>query len=193
VFHRSTIVNYLEQHFVRDDAAVIYIYCSYKEQEDQTAVNLIASLLQQLIQRHPVIPDDILSLYRYHSKKKTRPTLGKLSKLLQLEVRHLLNAFVIVDALDECSESNRTRESFLTEIRKLQPSIHLLITSRHISTIEREFEKAARVEIRANDEDVGRYLECQIESDGRLVRLVKADPSLKATIVNTIVEDTKGM
>ena len=149
--------------------------------------------MQQLVQREFVISDDIISLYRHHSKKQTRPTLDELSKLLQLEVRRLSNVFIAIDALDECLESNHTRESFLAEIRKLQPTIHLLITSRHVSTIEREFEKAARVEIRASDEDVRRYLEGRIESEGRLVRLVKADPTLQATIVNTIVENAKGM
>jgi hypothetical protein len=58
-------------------------------------------------------------------------------------------------------------------------------TSRHISTIEREFEKAAQVEIRVGDNDVKRYLKGRIESEGRLVRLVKADPALQLTIENT--------
>ena len=52
-------------------------------------------------------------LYRRHSKKQTRPTLGELSKLLQSEVRHISKVFIVIDALDECPESNRTRESFL--------------------------------------------------------------------------------
>jgi hypothetical protein len=160
---------------------------------DQKAVDLIASLLQQLVQRGLVISDDIVSLYRHHSKKQTRPTLDELSKLLQSEVRRLSDVFIVIDALDECLEGNHTGESFLAEIQKLQPTIHLLITSRHISTIEREFEKAARVEIRASHEDVRRYLEGRIESKGRLARLVKADPTLQATIVNTIAEKAEGM
>jgi hypothetical protein len=190
---RSIVVNHLEQHFGQDNVAIAYIYCSYKEQEDQTAVNLIGSLLQQLVQGESVISEDITLLYRHHNKKQTRPTLDELSKLLQLEVCRLSRVFIIIDALDECTEINYTRESFLAEIRKLQPTTHLLITSRHISTIEREFEMAAHVEIRASDEDVRRYLESRIETEGRLWRLIKADPALQANIVNTIVESAKGM
>jgi ankyrin repeat domain-containing protein 50 len=140
-----------------------------------------------------------MSLYRHHLRKETRPTLGELSKLLQskvrylLEVRRLSKVFIVIDALDECPESNRTRQSFLAEIRKLQSTVHLLITSRHIPAIEREFEKAARVEICASGKDVRRYLEGRIESEDRLVRLVKADPALQETIVNTIVKNAKGM
>jgi len=108
-------------------------------------------------------------------------------------VRRISKVFIVIDALDECPESNRTRESLLAEIRKLQPTIHLLITSRHILAIKREFEQAAQVEICASSEDVKKYLKYRIESEGRLVRLVKADPALQAAIVNTIVANAKGM
>ena len=47
---RSIVVEYLERSFEKNNVAIAYIYCSYKEQEDQTTVNLIASLLQQLVQ-----------------------------------------------------------------------------------------------------------------------------------------------
>jgi ankyrin repeat domain-containing protein 50 len=93
---------------------------------------------------------------------------------------------MVTDALEECPESNRTKERFLAEIRKLQPTINLLITSRHISVVERNFEKAARVEVRASDEDVRRYFEGRIKS-------FKVDPALEATIVKLIVENAKGM
>jgi ankyrin repeat domain-containing protein 50 len=193
VFFRSIAINHLEQRFEQGHVVIAYVYCSYKEREDQTAVNLTASLLQQLVQRGPVISNDIVSLYRHHSKMQTRPTLDELSKLLQLEVRRFSKAFIVIDALDECPESKGTRDSFVAEIRKLQPIAHVMVTSRHISTIEREFEKAARVEIRASGEDVRRYLEGRIENEGRLIRLVKADLALQETILNTIVENAKGM
>ncbi|KAI9770214.1 MAG: hypothetical protein M1839_003242 [Geoglossum umbratile] len=154
---------------------------------------LIASLLQQLVQRTPVISDGIVSLYHHHIEKRTRPTLVEWSKSLQSEVYRFSKVFIIIDALDECLESNGTRDSFLAEIKKLQPSVRLLVTSRYIPTIEYEFEKAARVEIRASDEDVRRYLEGRIERERRSVRHVRADLALQKTIIDTIVEKAKGM
>jgi hypothetical protein len=186
-------VDYLERSFEREDVAITYAYCSYKEQEDQTVVNLIASLLQQLVRRKRVISDEIVSLYHHHLDKRTRPTLAEWSKLLQSEVRHLSKVFVIIDAFDEHLESNDTRYSFLAEIRKLQSSIHLLVTSRHIASIKREFEEAARVEIRASDIDIRRYLENRIKREHGLVRHVKVDSALQEAIINTIVKKAKGM
>jgi len=126
-------------------------------------------------------------------KKQTRPTLSEYADLLQSEVRRFSKVFIVIDALDECSESNGTRDNFLAEIRKLQPTIHLLVTSRHIEIIERAFKNAARLEIRASDEDVRKYLEGRIASEPQLVRHVEKDSTLQDTIINAIVEKAKGM
>ncbi|KAI9770937.1 MAG: hypothetical protein M1840_002641 [Geoglossum simile] len=188
----SIIIDHLEKSFKGKDIAVAYIYCSYKEQEDQTDANLIASLLQQIVQRGPSISDKLSSVYNRHIQKQTRPVLSEWLELLKSESRHFSKLFIVIDAFDEFSERNGTRDSFFAEIRTL-PNMHLLVTSRHISTIESLFEKTARVEVRAIDTDVRRYLECRIEREGRLVRHVKADPSLKETIVDTVVAKAKGM
>jgi ankyrin repeat domain-containing protein 50 len=186
-------VNYLERSFEGENVAIAYVYFSYKELEDQTDVNLIASLLQQLVQRKPFISDDVSSLYYHHIEKRTRPTLGEWCKLLNSEVNQLSKVFIVIDALDECSESNGTRDSFLAEVRKLQPAVHLFITSRHTGSIEHEFEKAAHLEIRANDADVRKYLEHRTANEPQLVRHIKKDPALRETIINSLVEKAKGM
>ncbi|EGO28629.1 hypothetical protein SERLADRAFT_446057, partial [Serpula lacrymans var. lacrymans S7.9] len=48
----SYIINHLEKN-IKDNAAVVYIYCSYKDPK-QTACNLVASLLKQLVQDFPI-------------------------------------------------------------------------------------------------------------------------------------------
>ena len=186
-------MDYLERSFERGNVAIAYIYCSYKEQGGQTAANLIASLLQQLVQRNVVISEKVVSLYHSHIRKRTRPMLEECSNLLQSEVLRFPKVFMVIDAMDECSESNGTRTSFLTEIRKLQSSVHLLVTSRHISTIEYEFRKASRLEIHASDGDVRRYLESRITREPQLAGHVEADPALRDTIIDTLVENAKGM
>jgi hypothetical protein len=140
-----------------------------------------------------MISDGILSLYDYHAKRGTRPSLGGWSKVLKSEIENYSKVFILIDALDESNENSGVRDGFLAEIRKLQPSIYLLVTSRHITTIEREFENAARVEIRASDEDVRKYLEGRIERESRLKCHVKAHPALREEIVQMIVKKADGM
>ena len=186
-------MDYLEQSFRGEDVAIAYVYCSYKELEDQTDVNLIASLLQQLAQRRSFISDDVSSLYYRHIEKRTRPTLGEWSKLLNSEVNRFSKVFIVIDALDECSESNGTRDSFLVEVRKLQPAVHLFVTSRHTGSIGREFETVSRLEIYARDADVRKYLEHRIANEPQLLRHTKKDPTLRETIINSLLEKAKGM
>jgi hypothetical protein len=119
---RSIVIDYLKHSIEREDVAIIYIYCSYKEKDDQTAANLIASLLQQLVQISPVVSGEILSLYDYHTKNGTRPALGELSRLLQLESRRFSKVFVLIDALDECPESSYIRTSLLRRFGSYRPA-----------------------------------------------------------------------
>ncbi|KAH0562324.1 hypothetical protein GP486_002978 [Trichoglossum hirsutum] len=191
--HLSIVVDHLERSFENQNVAIAFIYCSYKERDDQKAVNLIASLLRHLIQSNPVISEEVISAYQIHSRNHTQPTLVEYSNLLRSEVLRFSKVFIAIDALDECSESDDTRDSLIAEIRKLDPIVRLLVTSRRISTIEREFKEAACVEIRASDGDVKRYLESRIDRERRLLRHVKADPDLRDTIIDTVAEKAKGM
>jgi hypothetical protein len=190
---RSIVINHLEQEFPPNLVAVAYIYCNYKEKENQTAANLVASLLQQLVQSNAIIAEEITSFVRRHLQKRTRPTLAEWSKFLQFQIRRFSRVFIVIDALDEYSESGGTRDCFLNEIRRLQPSVHILITSRPISSIESELEGATHLEIRATDSDVRTYLETRIMREGRLRRLLKADLALQETIIDKIAENAKGM
>ena len=131
-------------------------------------------------------------MYRSHTFKQTHPTLAEHLKLLQLEIRRFSKVFIVVDALDECSENDGIR-GFFPEVRKLLLSIHLLVTSRHIANIEREFERAIRSGARASDEDIKNYLMRQIEGQPQLLRHIKVDPTLQNAILNTIVQKANGM
>lgn len=189
---RSLIVNQLEQQLDRD-SAVASIYCNFKEQGPGTAELLVASLLKQLVWKDREILPDIISLRARHSGRGTRPSLADWSRLLQLEVHRFSKVFIVIDALDECSENDGTRDSFMTEIRSLQPFVYLLVTSRHMTSIENELGKGVCMEIRASDYDVGQYLEGRIQKEGRLSRLLRADRDLQEIITKSIVDNAKGM
>ena len=109
-------------------------------------------------------------------------------------VNNLFNdVFVVIDALDEYTEEDGSRGKFLAGIQKLQPNIRLLVTSRRLLNIEHEFGRSIRLEIRATNEDITRYLDDRIQEEKRLRKHVKGDPFLHNTIVNTIVGNSQGM
>ncbi|KAI9764109.1 MAG: hypothetical protein M1840_008669 [Geoglossum simile] len=71
--------------------------------------------------------------------------------------------------------------------------MHLFITSRHTTSIDREFETASRPEISSNDADVRKYLEHRIASEPQLVRHIKKDPTLRDTTINSLAGKARGI
>lgn len=93
--------------------------------------------------------------------------------------------FFIIDALDECPKS--TRDILLSEIRKLPPKVHILVTSRHVS-VEREFDQAVSVEIRVSDGNIRRRLKSRIKREGQLA-LLEENPILREPAISAIIEE----
>lgn len=83
------------------------------------------------------------------------------SSAIRAVAHALARAFIVMDALDECSETSKTRSTFLKEIAKFQGqrNICFFATSRFVPSIIAEFRGAATLEIRAADEDVRLYLD----------------------------------
>jgi hypothetical protein len=158
-------------------------------------VNLIGSLLRQLLQKKPMVSDKLKAVYHHtHTDPRYRPTLGELSELLKQEIDQYEKVFVLIDALDEYSEANDARHAFLAELQKLGPSLYLLVTSRFSSTIEHEFKDVARVEIIASDKDIETYVDGRIDKNSSgLARHVRKYPNLRKDIVSTVIEKAKGM
>ncbi len=71
---RSIIVDHLQRSIQSSNVAVVYIYCNYKEQ-DQTAANLVASVVQQLTQQQLDLPEEISAVYDHHNREGTTPSL----------------------------------------------------------------------------------------------------------------------
>lgn len=187
------MIDHLRNTFLEDDIGLAFIYCNYKERASQTTANLVASFLQQLVQRRPVIPSKIRTLYEQHLRKKTKPILAEYSELLHAELTGCSRAFLIVDALDECDEVRGTRSDLMAELLRLPSNTYLMVTSREIPSIEVEPNQFCRLEIRATETDVRAYLEGRIERESRLKRHVQADPVLGTTILDTIVKKVQGM
>jgi hypothetical protein len=184
-------VEYLQKLYKDTDVAVAFIYCNYKEQVAQTARNLVASLLKQLVQNSRVTSDNIKSFYRDHQDAETHPTLDEFTKALRSELRLYSRAFIIVDALDECPEHDEIRgetRADLVEALRTLDTVNLMLTSRDMHSIAQQFHGTPRLEIRAHDHDVQKYIE------GRITRVPRRHlVGLKETIVSKIIEKADGM
>src|SRR3981189_160315 len=146
---RSIVVDHLRKLY-KDQPdggiGVACIYCNYKEQDVQTLISLTASIWMQLVQGKAVIDDDVKKLYKENIDKDTRPNLREVSKILKKEIHKYKKVYVVVDALDECTD-DYSRETLIEQIRGLQPTVSLMATSRFFDSIARIFAGASILEI----------------------------------------------
>jgi Cdc6-like AAA superfamily ATPase len=191
----SIVVEHLWKIFPDGDfpihkTGIAFLYCSYKRREEQKDVDLLSALLKQLVQEQSLIPKPVKELYDYHSKRKTRPSFDEVSKSLCSIIESYSQVFIVVDALDECNDNTCTK--LLSEIRNLQTrsNTKLMATSRFSSTIMQNFKEDIKLEIRADDEDVERYLESQMS---RLRSFVTKSPTLPQLIKTSITKAVDGM
>lgn len=171
---------------------IAYIYYNFRQQDEQKIDNLLASLLRQLVESQPSLPESVKVLYNHHKAKRTQPSLEEISKVLHSVVAIYSRVFIAVDALDECQISDRCRSKFLTEIFNLQSKagINFFATSRPNPDIKNEFTGYPSREILASDEDVRRYLDGHMSD---LPEFVLNRPDLQEEIKAEITRVVDGM
>lgn len=185
-------MDYLKSISKSDTTCIVCIYCSHQQSGQQTPVNFLASILKQMIQDgHPIL-DGLHKLYKQHTTKATRPTLEEISGVLRAKSDQFKRLFVVVDALDECDDIDGCRESLLTELQNLG-NINLMITSRPHIGIDDPVIKILQLEIRANDEDLGKYVDGRIKRQARLAKHAREHANLQEDIRRTIIETARGM
>jgi Cdc6-like AAA superfamily ATPase len=190
----SIAVEHLQTEF-RDDSSVgiAYLYCNYRRQEEQKPVDLLASLLKQLIQRRTSVPKNVVDIYKRHNNERTRPLFGEISKILHSVIADYSRTFIIIDALDECQIPDGGRRRFLAELFNLQArtGANFLATSRFIPEIEKEFAgRSTKLEIRASGDDLQTYLH------GHMLKLpsfVSHSADLQNEIKTAIIKAVDGM
>jgi Cdc6-like AAA superfamily ATPase len=188
----ATVVDYLCTKFQNEaSVGIAYIYCNFRSQEKQRSADLLTSLLRQLVQGQPSVPDDVKNLYERH-KDKPRPPPDDVSKILHAVMSDYSRTFIIIDALDECQISDDSRNQFLSEIFNLRTKTgaNIFATSRFIPEIMKRFEGCVSLEIRASIDDVERYL------DGHILRLplcVSRSYALQENIKAEITKAVDGM
>ena len=185
----SVVVNHLNTKFGNDiSIGIAYLYCNYKQQQQQKPEDLLISLLKQLVQERPLVPENVKSLYERHENKKTRPSFNEISEVLHSIITDYSRTFIIIDALDEYQVSDGRRK-FLSEVFNLQAKAgaNLFATSRFIPEIMTEFEGSVLLEIRASDEDVQRYLDGHISLlPSFVLRCLDLQEEIKTEIIKAV-------
>jgi len=185
-------VDHIWKAFRSDNVGVAYVYCNYKRRETQTATDLLAAILKQLVQERPLYGEPVATLHNRHANRRARPSLDEIRTALNSVISNYSKVYIIIDALDECTDNDGTRTELLTILRSLQTKTNtsLMATSRFVARIEQSFQGFTRLEIRASDAGVKRFVAGQMH---RLPKCVRRDPELQTEIQDGIVLAVNGM
>lgn len=145
------------------EIGIAYLYCNFRRSYEQRIDDLLASILKQLVEKQPSLPEPLNNLYDRYNTRRTRPPLDELLRVLQSVTALYSRMFIIVDALDECQANDR--KALISRIFNLQTmcNINFFATSRFIPAIVENFRDSSSLEIRATKGDIERYLESHIE------------------------------
>ena len=174
--------------------AIVWIYCNYKDRQAQTLDHFLGSIVSQLVQQQIGLLSDVVELYKKHSSmKEAPPDPADILELLERKIRCYHTVFVVIDALDECDNEDRTGMRLFDALKCLQPNVRLLITSRPLPDIVKEFENEPRIEIRAPDTDIRDFVRSRLEVEPRLKKHMQADTKFGELIEDAVVEKSEGM
>jgi len=193
----SLVIDSLREQTCGENITVLSFYCDYQTQKDQSAVNIIGSLLSQIALGARKIPSEIQRAFELKQRGLQALRLPDMLKLFFETVSSVERVYICFDALDELLPENRSELlRALRQIVRDAQNIRLFLTGRpHIrGELDKYLTKGAyTVHIVANQGDIERYVSRRMEDDDD-----DGDPDLmpddlKNDILETMLEKASEM
>lgn len=173
----------------------IYFYCYFGEKDRQTLLDITKSLLKQLSARCEGLDPQVVSAF----SDDTSLTTESSETLFSAALSRFEKVFIVLDALDECSnEERRSIIKLLNRQMQLRGCcIKIFLTSRPEIDLRHLLQSNLNHHINADDttKDITPFVTATVEShiaDGKLLG-GNVTPMLKAYVIKTINENADGM
>ncbi|KAM0420452.1 hypothetical protein ACHAPT_011744 [Fusarium lateritium] len=195
----STIINHLLSCTSSSDEAgpqhhVGYFYFDFSDSSKQNVTNLLKSIIFQLITLRGDMSAPAESLYDAQNGGLSEPSLEELIEVCKAEAARTPTTYLLLDALDECPKSERTK--FLDHVlgTMLESELNVLITSRKEPDIASRLKDVAlsvvSLEASQVDADVRTHV---LRVINRHSSFKSMKPALRKEILDGIVSRAHGM
>lgn len=185
---------------------IAFFFFDFKDTAKQDARALLSSLIVQLSNQSSSFFDILLRFYSEHHSGTQQPSIGALTKCLvnMLRVSGDVPIYLIIDALDECPNTNgmpSSRDQVLALVEKLVkldlPSLRLCVSSRPEIDIKTSLEPltSGSNRISLHDEigqknDIVEFVSAVVYSDKNMRRWRDED---KRLVIETLSDRADGM
>jgi len=176
------------------DIAIAMFYCDFRDQQEQTATNIVGAILKQLLVRR-----EVLEHVRQVFQKAKMEVGGRglrlpdMVQMLKQAVSILPQVYICIDALDECPPKHLLELlGSMKEVLKEWPRIRIFLTRRPQveAEIARYFPTRLTVPVIPKTQDIKRYLENKLEMDPEPMAM---SDGLHADILRIILEKVSEM
>jgi len=175
------------------NVAIAYFYFDFRDNDKRKISGMLQSCLAQLAAKSTTFPVTVEALYKKCNLGSQQPTQGDLRSALSSVVGGFDRVFLVLDALDECSEWNQFTGLFNMS-NEWRDNLHLLMLSRREFDIERALEPYHPVKIHIDqsqlDADVRLHVKSRLKND---IQFSVVPKDLKDHIEDTLVEQAGGM
>ena len=187
---RSVVIDHLEAISKDPVCGLAFVYCNYANRT-RTCVSMLSEMIRHLLVQRPKSLPLIQAMFDKHRARGSRPRLTEIFSCFQDVASTFSRIYIVVDALDECTEE--IREELITTLNGLPPNVSILVTSRPIDIIGSDLQEPTRLDISADQDDIVKYVQDRVQSSSRLRKLVAADQELNILIIHTIAREAHGM
>jgi len=186
----SQVIDNLCDEIGEGDTAVLCFYFDFAARNEQLPVNMLGSLLRQLVNGLEKIPESVVQGFRKQRKGiggRGLQVSGILGMFQSITVTRRM--FICVDALDECAPEHRMVVlGSLRQIMQESPNVRIFMTGRPQvrSEVEKRLDGAAAfISVQPTENGVVRYLRDKLSNDTTPEAM---SSTLVAEIMKTIPE-----
>ncbi|KAI9370275.1 hypothetical protein BJX61DRAFT_544805 [Aspergillus egyptiacus] len=184
----STVIRDIEELCRQDSSkSVGYWYFEFTPDKPQSVDSMMRSLIRQL-SRSPVAPS-VRECWEEHAMRGSQPSRETITAMLHDVVASMPgDAFVVVDALDECPPADKGRQHLLSLLVDLAQrhgeNIHVLATGRPEQDITAAMGQFPTVNLEARlAKDVETFVRAALEDES----LKDCDEDIKVSILNALL------
>lgn len=179
-------------------SATAYFYFDFSDAQKQDPELMLRSLIAQLLPRLLTVPGTLDALITSCSNGQQQPAPHVLLEMLRQTIQGIPQVYVVLDALDECSQRLELLEMLTTVTGWQLQNLHVLLTSRKERDIEDSLasyidnENALCLQSDIVDKDIHRYIEQRLSDDQSLAKWRK-DATVKQEIEFALINGARGM
>ena len=204
VLASSTIIENIDTMRRCGLASLAFFYHDFREDQKRELRGLLSSILLQFCDQSDAYYDILSKFYSTHRSGAQTPSDNALGRCLEdiLKLPGQAPIFLVVDALDECSNTSLMpshREKALALVEKLiewkLPNLRICVTSRPEVDIKVvlgscTFRSISLQDERGQMEDIENYIKSVVENDPRNRRWTAED---KQMVIDVLTRNADGM